>query len=461
MSPRELRALLVTYVFPPVGGAGVQRTAKLAKYLPEHGVLPEVLTASNPSVPLKDASLLRDLPSDLRVIGAKTLEPSYAVKQQAWRAESDEKRATLRPTSGASARAPLAVRAKATLARAAKAMLVPDAQLLWQPHAQWVLGRELLRDPPDVVLVSAPPFSQFLLAPLVRLRKGTAIILDYRDEWTMYQQVYEMISPATKLIGEELERALVHVAHAITTATPAFRDNLLRRFPGLDPASVVAIPNGYDSDDLPPELPELEQEHFWITYAGSILRMNSPRGFLDAVRLLHEREPALAARLRVRFLGRIVDTEAPWFDGMHELGVERHGYLPHDRVVELLAQSHMVLCTLADVPGARDMYPGKIFELMALGRPVLTCAPPGSLRALVAEHDLGPACDPDDAPAIAATLERALRDFVEGRYEARSRATGTERFHRRALAGEFATVMRDAVRRAGGPREGRRRETLA
>jgi glycosyltransferase involved in cell wall biosynthesis len=461
MSPSELRALLVTYVFPPVGGAGVQRTAKLAKYLPEHGVLPEVLTAENPSVPLKDPSLLRDLPPGLRVLGAKTLEPSYAVKQQAWKAESDEKRATQRPPSGEAVRAPLAVRARATLARAAKAMLVPDAQLLWQPHAHWVLGRELLRDPPDVVLVSAPPFSQFLLAPLVRLRPGTAVILDYRDEWTMYQQVYEMISPATKVIGEQLERTLVHLAHAITTATPAFRDNLLRRFPTLDPERVVPIPNGYDSDDLPPALPELEAEHFWITYAGSILRMNSPRGFLAAVRLLHEREPALAARLRVRFLGRIVDTELDAFDGLHELGVERHGYVPHDRVVELLSESHMVLCTLADVPGARDMYPGKIFELMALGRPVLTCAPQGSLRALVAEHTLGPACDPDDAPAIARELELALRAFVEGRYEARSRATGVERFHRRAIAGEFAQVMRDAVRRAGGPRGGRRREALA
>ncbi|MGH7272817.1 MAG: hypothetical protein ACREJ3_20495 [Polyangiaceae bacterium] len=49
-----LRALLVSYCFPPAGGAGVQRVVKLAKYLPHHGVSPAVLTVKNPSVPLRD-----------------------------------------------------------------------------------------------------------------------------------------------------------------------------------------------------------------------------------------------------------------------------------------------------------------------------------------------------------------------------------------------------------------------
>ena len=46
--PVDLRVLLVSYSFPPVGGAGVQRVVKLAKYLPHHGVWPAILTAANP-----------------------------------------------------------------------------------------------------------------------------------------------------------------------------------------------------------------------------------------------------------------------------------------------------------------------------------------------------------------------------------------------------------------------------
>ena len=72
------RALVIAYAFPPTGGAGVGRPLKLVKYLPAHGVRPAVLTASNPSVPLRDESLLADLPPDLDIVRVRTLEPGYA-----------------------------------------------------------------------------------------------------------------------------------------------------------------------------------------------------------------------------------------------------------------------------------------------------------------------------------------------------------------------------------------------
>jgi glycosyltransferase involved in cell wall biosynthesis len=245
-----------------------------------------------------------------------------------------------------------------------------------------------------------------------------------------------------------MEGWLVHRAHAITTATGAFRDNLLRRFPDLDPASIVPIPNGFDADDFPADLPLPGADKFRLTYAGSILKMNCPRGFLRAVRLLHERDPRLAAKLEVEFLGRVVDTELDAFEGTEALGVVRRGYVPHDEVLPALSRSHGVLCTLADVPGADSMYPGKIFELMHLGRPVFTFAPRGALRELVDAHRLGPTADPDDVEGIATIVDRALRAWEEGSYSTQSDAIGVARYHRRELAGEFARTFRQAVARA-------------
>jgi glycosyltransferase involved in cell wall biosynthesis len=447
MTDSMLRALVVTYVFPPVGGAGVQRTAKLCKYLPSHGVAPTVLTAANPSVPLHDPSLLKDVSPSLRIVKARTLEPGYEVKRAAWAAEAGAKAS---PASGAGALSGVGKRAMRGAVGLAKQLLIPDPQVLWQPAAQVALGRELLRaERPDVVLVSAPPFSQFLIAPLARwLRRGTAVVLDYRDEWTMYREVYEMMGQAAVRAGEVLEGWLVRRAHAITTATGAFRDNLLRRFPDLDPDAIVPIPNGFDSDDFPPDLPEPSGDRFRIAYAGSVLKMNCPRGFLRAVRLLHERSPTLAKKLEVEFLGRVVDTERDAFEGTEPLGVTLRGYVPHDEVLPALARSHAVLCTLADVPGADSMYPGKIFELMHLGRPVLTFAPRGALRDLVDAHRLGPVAGPDDVPAIAEILERAIAAWERGEWSARSDAIGVSRYHRKELAGEFARTFKDAVRRA-------------
>jgi len=55
------------------------------------------------------------------------------------------------------------------------------------------------------VLISGPPFSQFLLGPLARLHRGTAVILDYRDEWSTVREVYvqegEVVTPSQPLLA--------------------------------------------------------------------------------------------------------------------------------------------------------------------------------------------------------------------------------------------------------------------
>ena len=69
------RVLVVSYNFPPVGGAGVQRVTKFVKYLPDFGWDVTVLTTENPSVPVYDESLLADIPPQTVIVKACTLEP--------------------------------------------------------------------------------------------------------------------------------------------------------------------------------------------------------------------------------------------------------------------------------------------------------------------------------------------------------------------------------------------------
>ena len=430
-----LRALIVSYAFPPVGGAGVQRVLKLVKYLPSHRVTPTVLTVGNPSVPLRDESLERDIPEPTEILRTRTLEPSYLSKRLAWSAAAE-----LRPGWFA--------RGKKKLVRVGRQLLVPDPQVLWLPSAGFVLARRLASsNADDVVFISGPPFSPFLLAAVGRLRPRTAFVLDYRDEWTTTGRVYEMGGSAQA--GARLERAILHLAHAVTTATDAFRSELLARFDFLDPNRVHTVPNGYDPDDFPTPLPRPTADRFVLTYVGTVFRLTSARGFLDAVRLLHAREPELGRLLEVRFIGRIVETEACYFEGTSALGVRRLGYLQHAEALAELARSHAVLCLLDDMPGADRIYPAKIFEIMYVGRPCLALAPEGALADLVRKHVLGDVIPPRDSEGIFENLSRRLRDFrdrgVGTASGAAGRAVGTERFHRKRQAGEFARIFRDAT----------------
>jgi glycosyltransferase involved in cell wall biosynthesis len=426
---KPLRALVVSYVFPPVGGAGVQRVLKLVKYLPHYGVQADVLTAREPSVPLQDQSLLRDIPPETRVLRARTFEPGYGAKRMAWQAVAGER-------TGA------APSLKARAVALGRRLLIPDPQLLWLPAAQLALGQRLFgARPDDVVFISGPPFSQFLLAGLARLRQGTALVLDYRDEWTMTSSAYEM-SAATRL-NEQLESSVLRRAHAVTTATEEFRETLLQRFPWLDASRVHAIPNGYDPDDFagPPVSPP--RDRFVLTYSGTVFKLTSAAGFLEGLRRLHATEPELARLLEVRFVGRIVDTEARHFEGSEGYGVTRFGYLEHTSALAHLAESHAALCILDQVDGVERIYPAKIFEIMRLGRPCLALTPDGALSRLVQRHRLGEVVHPRDPEAIASALSRQLRAFRDAT-PAPHAPIDIERFDRKLQAAEFARVFRQA-----------------
>ena len=141
---RRKRLLLVAYNFPPVGGAGVQRPVKWAKYLGSFGWDVTVLTTLNPSVPVRDESLLAELPSDIEIIRARTWEPDYTVKQNLIAAESTARKGIVRRLKDT---------ARGVAKRCVKLALQPDPQGLWNYHAIQA-GTAALRDRQhDAILV--------------------------------------------------------------------------------------------------------------------------------------------------------------------------------------------------------------------------------------------------------------------------------------------------------------------
>jgi hypothetical protein len=152
--------------------------------------------------------------------------------------------------------------------------------------------------------------------------------------------------------------------------------------------------------------------------------------------------------LEVRFIGRIVETEASYFEGTAAMGVKLMGYMEHAQALAELARSHAVLCLLDDLPGASRIYPAKIFEIMYLGRPCLALTPEGALAQLVRDHALGDVIHPRDSEAIFTALSRKLQVFrdCKGAFnDMVSRAVDIARFQRQRQAGEFARIFRAAV----------------
>lgn len=426
---RLVRVLFVAYSFPPVGGAGVQRVLKFVRHLPAHGITPIVLTASNPSVPIRDDSLLAEIGADIRIERVLTLEPSYSIKRALVRGNGDH-------DAGISTKA----------ARFGSSILFPDPQLLWLPSAGFAI-RRLAREglPIDAVIISVPPFSQLLLVPWIRRFVRAPIVLDYRDEWeTTLRAGHEQ--PAAALVtraAKHIERAIVRRADAVTTATEEFRTALLERIDALEPEHVHFLPNGWDRDDLPIGKQPLPGDRFRVSYAGTVLRLTSLRSVVEALRIVHAKRSDLAACIDLVVLGRVTPSERAILQGTERLGVQLRGYVEHRRALIELARSHLNLCVLDDIEGAERIYPAKIFELMALRRRSLVIAPPGALERLAKQHRMGDVVSPGDPKGIAQILERHVEAWQAGVYDPTVQPVQVERYERRALAGELAGILRN------------------
>ena len=73
--PGPKKVLILTYYWPPGGGAGVQRWLKFTKYMREFKYEPVIYTAENPEYPSIDESLTKDIPDNLTVLKTRVWEP--------------------------------------------------------------------------------------------------------------------------------------------------------------------------------------------------------------------------------------------------------------------------------------------------------------------------------------------------------------------------------------------------
>ena len=476
------RVLIVAYVFPPVGGAGVQRVTKFVKYLPEFGWEATVLTTENPSVPLTDESLLADVPPQTKIVRAKTLEPGYAFKRSflagnASVASNVEQAARLQATSkdfengvnrrGSTGEPPtLRILGAATayvkrfLRGAVNLLLQPDPQVLWNHHAIEAGLRILSQEKHDAIFVTAPPFSSLLVGAELSRRTGLPLVLDYRDEWGISNAYWENRQQGyfTRWLQSRMQRRVVRSAAALVATTQHSADALrtVAAEAGTRPL-VTHIYNGYDADDLhssnkPPLLdPVIEagadRETYKLSYVGTLWNLTTVEPIVRAVQLLSEQSPELAARLELHFAGRRTGPQDELLDQLNGLPcrVTRQPYVDHDEAVKLMQTSDGLCLLLADLPDAGRVVPGKLFEYMAVRKPIFAVTPPGEVADLLSDFSLGFV----HAPSDVAGLARRLGDEIERKRLGVPLPIGlqnADQFERRQLTAQLAGLF-DAVTR--------------
>ncbi|PAY21321.1 hypothetical protein CKO51_01715 [Rhodopirellula sp. SM50] len=432
----ERRMLLISYAYPPTGGGGVQRSVKFAKYLPQYSWRPTVLTAADPSVPVRDNDLSMELDPQTTVLRARTLEPSYRTKQKLI-------------TTGDPSSLSFKRWMKRCIRKAGMSLLQPDPQILWNPYAARLATQTLRQIPHAVVYVTGPPFSSFLLGRTLKRRFGLPLVLDFRDEWLLSSQHFEN-HQRSGIAYRQQRRMLAKVlraADAVVATTQASADELARQVQESGSrASVHCIYNGYDEDDLTALRPESNPpERLRIVYTGTLWKLTDVSPVVDALIQLAAADPDSAARIDLIIAGRRTphqDAQVGQLDAT-AVNVQRHDYLPHGKSLELAASADVLLLLLADEPGAERVVPAKLFEYLALRKPILAICGDGETASLIDQHGHTYRFSPGQPERIAACLSTLL---AERPCRPTCIADDLGRFSRRRQTSQLAEVM-DAVSR--------------
>jgi glycosyltransferase involved in cell wall biosynthesis len=406
-----VKVLLVTFYFPPAGGAGVPRFLKLAEHLPELGIETHVLAPDDPKWLHRDDSL--QSPAAATVHRARNLGPRA-------RRPAEE-------LAAAHGLARLGLRAQLFL----RGLLVPDASVVWAANAAPTAVRLVRREGIDVVITTSPPGSVNLVGAAVRRLTRARWVADLRDSIASHPQRRRQIR------GERLlARHVARHADAVVTASDAIAAEMQTLGP---PRRLEVIANGCDFEDFE-GLEYRPGDRLRVTHAGSFFGRRDPRPFLEAL-------AKADGDVMARFVGGF---PSAYREYAQRLGLaDRIEVVSHRSRAEVLALQRDSDALLLLIPeNERGVLSAKVFEYLAAERPILAVVPPdGEAAALIRGTGAGTVVAPDDVDGMAAVLS----ELDERRRAGTLRETPLppewrDRLSRRARAREFADLL-EAVSR--------------
>lgn len=361
------KILIITYYWPPAGGPGVQRWLKFAKYLPELGWKPIIYTPENPSYPLLDESLMKDVPKGLEIVRTKIWEP-YQLAEKLNKSNKKFKAGQFDVGKNQSWKSKLSIWVRGNF-------FIPDARVFWVKPSTEFLEKYLKENNIETIVTTGPPHSMHLIG--LNLKKklpNLKWVADFRDPWTeiSYYKHLKLTNRSDKkhrfLESEVFKNADITLATSYTDAEN-FRKN---------GANAFCITNGFDESDSNAQALKLSnsQTQFTLSYIGVLEQLRNPENLWKALDNLVKTNSDFAENFRLKFVGRIDDKILEMIENSnlkdHILNL---GYVSHDKAVGEMSKSNLLLMTNFPNESSKGIIPGKIFEYLATGKQIISFGP--------------------------------------------------------------------------------------
>jgi glycosyltransferase involved in cell wall biosynthesis len=441
------KLLFHSYHFPPIGGSGAQRPLKILRHLAGLGYDSVVVTGGGATTDRwapEDATLLEEVPpgTEIRRVDSST-EPELS--------------------SGSR--------------RAAERWLgVPDRWARWWADASYRLGREVGGDC-ELIYVWMQPYASAPAGARLSASLGVPWVADLGDPWALDENMIFATGLHRRRALAEM-RELLGSASAIVLSTPEAVRRLRRDLPELAHIPVDAIANGYDADDFSGEPRRRNDSKFRIVHTGYLhteigeqhrrrrrlreaLRA-SPPGLdiltrshvflIDAIERLISAEPALADVIEIHLAGVLNETDKRV--AQRSSVATLRGYVTHAESIELMQTADLLFLPMQNLPpGIRaTIVPGKTYEYLASGSPILAAVPDGDARDILDEAGHALLVRPDDVAGMAGRIREHVERWRAGSPPPRPEPSVVERYEYGRLADGLASVFRKVLRTSDSAR---------
>lgn len=428
MKTEQKKLLIITYYWPPAGGPGVQRWLKFVKYLPDFGVQPIVYIPENPTYPIVDEGLQKDVSDQAIILKNKIFEPyqlaSFFSKNSTQKISSgiipaDKKQTLLQ-------RFLLWIRGN---------IFIPDARFLWVKPSVRYLKKYIQEHQIDTIVTSGPPHSLHLIGLQLKKELNVTWLADFRDPWTTigYHKALKLSSYAEKK-HKKLEHQVLNAADTIIVTSKTTKEE----FKVITSKPIEVITNGYDVETIAKQVLD---EKFTLAHIGSFLSDRNPKLLWEVLSELIVENTKFAACFQLKLIGKvsqeILDSIAQFKlnDYMNNLG-----YVSHQEALEHQRKSQVLLLIEIDSPETKSIIPGKVFEYLVSERPILAIGPKDSdFAEIITSTNTGVFFTYDEKDKLKNTIVSYFELYLEKKLNVFP--VGLQQYSRKKLTEQLAKLL--------------------
>jgi glycosyltransferase involved in cell wall biosynthesis len=418
-----LKALIITYYWPPAGGSGVQRWLKFVKYLQNFDIEPIVYTVDNANYPKEDKTLLHEVPTNIKILKQPIWEPTNLLF---WKKKEAQKGDVSNAVNNS------------FLSFIRGNFFIPDPKIFWVNSSVKFLHQYLKENKVDVVISTGPPHSMHLIAQKLKQKNNIKWIADFRDPWSnlYYNEEFKQL-PFAKKKDEKLENSVFKNADCILTVS-----NSLKKEFDQKAIRVEVITNGFDDEVVTNTLITLD-EKFSISYIGLLPKQSNPKLLFKVLSTLCLEDADFKIDLKLNFIGDISeDVKQEIINNSLLENTNFIGYVSHKEAIEYQKKAQVLLLLIPNVAKSEGILTGKLFEYLTAKRPILAMGPEtGDLSEILKNTSSGVVVGFDNEAKLTSEIRNLYQQYKTGDLQVNSK--NIEQFHRKELTKSLSEIIKN------------------